>query len=220
MFPCSRPQSTVTRRIALTVFAVALLLPPTPLPAQEEPTCAALAEHLDGVVVLYSSLPGVVPGAPDIQIEVRIAEDGSAAAHGVLHLADEDPPAVLVATGEAEVTCDSLGITSLQVPVFQPSRAHVRIFNVSNPASPIHASGDYKVDLTLTGETTIVMTGVKILVKVLAPGRAATREEGDEATAAAAAPSAGKDSVKGKLSDQHRAKGGKASKGKQGKRRR
>jgi hypothetical protein len=171
---------TVIRFLVLVLLTGALLLAPLPLRAAHDDTCHLLAT-LDGARFyagrfVFRQGKGAEPPPPfSFQLLVKIAPDGTATARGVLHLADEDAPAVLVATGEAKVVCNELGITGLSVDLLEPSsspRGGVRIFDISNPSPPIAGNRLYVGNLTLTGgDTTIRLDAVNFLVEVLGKGK-------------------------------------------------
>jgi hypothetical protein len=164
---------------------------------------------------------GRLDGALAFQLTIAFAEDGSARASGVIHLPDADPPALLVATGEALVDCTDGDITGLMVPVKSPSGGDgVVFFAVTGSSLRIPGSRLYVGNLTFTGgDTTFVLTGVQIVVKVIEPARATTPDEREENTTAGVGQSAAKHKAKGKQSNERQAKGGTAGKGKHGKRR-
>jgi hypothetical protein len=99
---------------------------------------------------------------------VAFAPDGSARAHGVIHLLDTDPPAVLVATGQALVIFDERGINGLTLEGWHPDEARVGPpIDINLVAhQPIAASGVHEIDLTV-GATTL--TGVRVFVAFLGP---------------------------------------------------
>jgi hypothetical protein len=195
MVPVLRPCRPIIRFVSLTLLSGALLLASVPVDVARAETCDFTGKpgtsQIDArkgrlLLTVLHDASGALDGANAAQLTLTFDEDGNARAHGVLHLPDADPPAVLVATGEAQMDCDTLGtgITSLGVRVFQPSGGGVQRVDISDLSSPITATGVYDVTLSLRREGTIIETLSTRVEVVFHPSdpvvRAAKHKHGDD----------------------------------------
>jgi hypothetical protein len=177
MFPIPRPCRLNTRLLSLTLLSGAFLLAAIPMAVAQAETCDLTGKpgtrQTDArkgrlLLTVLHDASGQLDGAVAPQLTITFVEDGSARAHGTIHLSDADPPAVLMATGEARVVCQDGGITGLTVSVRHPSGdTGVLTFDLSDSSQPIDASGVYEVDLTLTVGDTTLTSGLELVVKMI-----------------------------------------------------
>jgi hypothetical protein len=237
MFPVPHPGSMLIRALVLALLSGALLLEPTPMAVAQAETCDLTGEpdtsQIDApksrvLITVLHDASGSLDQSVDLQLRITFVENRAHGndfyrVSGTVVIPAADPPAILVATGEVDIDCDDLGtdITSLTVPVKSPSGGDgVVFFVVTNSIQPTPGSRLYVGNLTFTGgDTTLVLTGVKIVVNVLGPSNAATPDERTEVAAASVTRPGTKHKAKDQPGDERQAKGGKAGKGKHGKRR-
>src|SRR5215213_3814528 len=129
MFAAPRRCRLVIRVLVLTLLSGALLAA-IPMNVTRAETCDLTGKRATSqidarkgrlLLTVLHDASGSLDQSVALQLTMAFAENGSARARGVIHLLDADPPALLVATGEAQVDCTDGDITGLTVPVKSPS---------------------------------------------------------------------------------------------------
>jgi hypothetical protein len=154
MFPVIRLWPTLTRALVLMLLSGAVLLSSIPVAASHGGDHSSAQDYTD--LAIWKKTDG--PGS-SFHFTVKIDEDGSARAHGEIHMPDADPPAVLVAIPDsADATFDDLNedgvrLSMLTMDLMHPSTSEVVSF-VFVPIKVIDASGVYRATLTV-GNTSL-----------------------------------------------------------------
>ena len=156
MFPVTRLWPALTRALVLTLLSGVLLLPLEWSPPWLAATGTSAQDYTD--LAIWKKTDGP---KPSFHFTIKIDEDGSARAHGEIHLPDADPPAVLVVIlDRADLTFDDLdgdgdfGLSMLTMELKHPSTSEVVPFAlVPTQQHDIDATRVYEVALTV-GNTT------------------------------------------------------------------